>query len=187
MKKIEGITRITEKNEQILKAYAHSKASHPDALFLFKDGGTYEAYSDDAKIISELVGLVTLRSGQLAEDDGRALYMVGFLARELDHILPKLIRAGHRVAIAEDAPKMKQTFDPQKHLTALAHYIVHDNVMTYPQKLEAVRLFKLELPLPKELADLIEEGIYDWCEENNVDYDSIFTKTDIGDLFKKAV
>ena len=96
----------------LAKAYAEMKAKHPDSLLLFRMGDFYEAYGDDAKTASDVLGITLTRRN--AKDCTEQ--MAGFPHHALDTYLPKLVRAGQRVAICdepmkftESAPKKKAT------------------------------------------------------------------------------
>ena len=89
----------------IMKQWKELKAKHPDALLLFRVGDFYEMYEQDAKRGAEVLGItLTKRNTQAGP------YMAGFPHHALDTYLPKLIRAGERVAICDqlEAPKQKQ-------------------------------------------------------------------------------
>lgn len=80
----------------VLKTYRELKAKHPDALLLFRCGDFYEVYGDDAKVCAKVLGItLTFR------DLGEHIDMAGFPHHALDTYLPKIIRAGHRVAICD--------------------------------------------------------------------------------------
>ena len=82
---------------KMVETFNELKAKHPDAVILFRVGDFYESYFDDAKKVSEVLGItLTKRSGE----DG--YYLAGFPHHALDTYLPKLIRAGLRVAICDD-------------------------------------------------------------------------------------
>ena len=96
----------------LAKAYAEMKSKHPDSLLLFRMGDFYEAYGDDAKTASDVLGITLTRRN--AKDCTEQ--MAGFPHHALDTYLPKLVRAGLRVAICdeplkftESAPKKKAT------------------------------------------------------------------------------
>ena len=72
------------------------KAKHPDAVILFRVGDFYESYLEDAKKLSEVLGLTLTRQAKTKMD------LTGFPSHALDTYLPKLIRAGLRVAICDD-------------------------------------------------------------------------------------
>ena len=87
----------------IEEAYKGMKEKHDDALLLFRVGDFYEAYANDARIAADVLGItLTSRSGKPAEDEMR--WMAGFPHHALDSYLPKLVRAGKRVAIC-DSPE----------------------------------------------------------------------------------
>lgn len=83
------------------------KEKHPDALILFRCGDFYEMYCDDAQEGSRILGIALTRSNEKKEPDGSRLRMSMFPHHALDCYLPKLIRAGKRVAICDqlEAPK----------------------------------------------------------------------------------
>lgn len=80
----------------ILEQYNDLKQKHKNAVLLFRCGDFYETYQDDAKTASKLLGITLTR-----RNSGECEYMAGFSYHALDDYLPKLIRAGHRVAICE--------------------------------------------------------------------------------------
>lgn len=80
-----------------LEAHATMKAKHPDALLLFRIGNFYEAYRDDASTCSQLLGITLIRR----HSDGESYFTAGFPSHALDTFLPKLVRAGKRVAICD--------------------------------------------------------------------------------------
>lgn len=75
------------------KAFERIKAQHPDALILFRMGDFYELFEDDARIAADVLGII------LTRHNGDTY--CGFPHYALDTYLPKLIRAGHRVAISD--------------------------------------------------------------------------------------
>lgn len=82
---------------KMIERFKMLKEKHPDALILFRVGNFYEAYHEDAQKASEALGItLTRRKGE----DG--FYIAGFPHTALDTYLPKLIRAGMRVAICDD-------------------------------------------------------------------------------------
>lgn len=82
-----------------LKQFKEFKELHPDALLLFRKGDFYESYEDDAEQAAQILGLVVTRSA-----NGK---LTGFPQHALDSYLPKLIRAGKRVAICDQITKSK--------------------------------------------------------------------------------
>ena len=89
-----------------MKQYAEMKAKHPDAILLFRVGDFYETFSDDAIEASEILGITLTRRA-----NGVAQYveLAGFPHHALDSYLPKLVRAGKRVAICEQLEDPKLT------------------------------------------------------------------------------
>lgn len=96
------------KQTPILKQYEEMKKKHPDAILLFRVGDFYETFGNDAVEASEVLGITLTR-----RDNGRDNYieLAGFPHHALDTYLPKLVRAGKRVAICEqlEDPKLKKT------------------------------------------------------------------------------
>lgn len=90
----------------LMKQYAEMKAKHPDAILLFRVGDFYETFSDDAIEASEILGITLTRRA-----NGVAQYveLAGFPHHALDSYLPKLVRAGKRVAICEQLEDPKLT------------------------------------------------------------------------------
>ena len=100
-----GKQKEETKDSPIMKQWKELKAKHPDALLLVRVGDFYEMYEQDAKRGAEVLGItLTKRNTQAGP------YMAGFPYHALDTYLPKLIRAGERVAICDqlEAPKQKQ-------------------------------------------------------------------------------
>ena len=91
----------------MLKQFLDLKKKHPDALLLFRCGDFYETYMQDAVTASGILGITLTRSCKQKDPDGKSLEMAGFPFYYLDTYLPKLIRAGNRVAICDkiEAPK----------------------------------------------------------------------------------
>lgn len=89
----------------LMKQYTEMKQKHPDAILLFRVGDFYETFSDDAITTSEILGITLTRRA-----NGAAQYveLAGFPHHALDTYLPKLVRAGKRVAICEqlEDPKL---------------------------------------------------------------------------------
>lgn len=96
------------KQPPILKQYEEMKKKHPDAILLFRVGDFYETFGNDAVEASEILGITLTRRA-----NGRDNYieLAGFPHHALDTYLPKLVRAGKRVAICEqlEDPKLKKT------------------------------------------------------------------------------
>ncbi len=90
----------------LMKQYVEMKGKHPDAILLFRVGDFYETFSDDAIAASEILGITLTRRA-----NGAAQYveLAGFPHHSLDSYLPKLVRAGKRVAICEQLEDPKLT------------------------------------------------------------------------------
>ena len=95
---------VKEPTCTLAEAYKGMKEKHPDSLLLFRVGDFYEAYSEDARTAADVLGItLTRRSGVPVDDEMRD--MAGFPHHALDSYLPRLVRAGKRVAIC-DRPEM---------------------------------------------------------------------------------
>ena len=90
----------------LMKQYAEMKQKHPDAVLLFRVGDFYETFSDDAIAASEILGITLTRR---ANGSAQYVELAGFPHHALDTYLPKLVRAGKRVAICEQLEDPKQT------------------------------------------------------------------------------
>lgn len=93
----------------MLKSFYDLKKKHPDAVLLFRCGAFYETYCEDAKKIAECLGITLTSSVKYKDVDGKPLWMAGFPYHALDNYLPKMIRAGHRVAICDEIMDRKVT------------------------------------------------------------------------------
>lgn len=91
--------RNFKQNTVNLDKFKLLKEKHNDALFLFRVGGYYQCYMDDAVTASRVLGITLTRSKKQNEDDGRGLRMAEFPYFNLDEYVPKLTIAGHRIAI----------------------------------------------------------------------------------------
>ncbi|MCH5327837.1 MAG: DNA mismatch repair protein MutS [Coprobacter sp.] len=89
-----------------MKQYIEMKAKHPDAILLFRVGDFYETFSDDAITTSEILGITLTRR---ANGVAQSVELAGFPHHALDTYLPKLVRAGKRVAICEQLEDPKMT------------------------------------------------------------------------------
>ena len=85
----------------MLKQFLDLKSKHPDALLLFRTGDFYETYKEDAEKASKILGITLTKSTKTKDEQGKPLAMAGFPYHALDSYLPKLIRAGERVAICD--------------------------------------------------------------------------------------
>lgn len=93
----------------IIKQYNDLKQKHPDALLLFRCGDFYETYKEDAVKASNILGITLTKHSKRMDEEGKPLKMAGFPYHALDTYLPKLIRAGERVAICDqlESPRQK--------------------------------------------------------------------------------
>lgn len=100
--------KIEQKNEPLLKQYQEMKKKHPDAILMFRVGDFYEIFGKDAVEASEILGITLSR--RMNGIDNR-IELAGFPHHALDTYLPKLVRAGKRVAICEqlEDPKLTKT------------------------------------------------------------------------------
>ncbi len=90
----------------LMKQYLEMKRRHPDAILLFRVGDFYETFSDDAITASEILGITLTRR---ANGTAQEVELAGFPHHALDTYLPKLVRAGKRVAICEQLEDPKLT------------------------------------------------------------------------------
>lgn len=90
----------------LMKQYLEMKQKHPDAVLLFRVGDFYETFSDDAIAASEILGITLTRR---ANGSAQHVELAGFPHHALDTYLPKLVRAGKRVAICEQLEDPKLT------------------------------------------------------------------------------
>lgn len=90
----------------LMLQYLEMKKKHPDAILLFRVGDFYETFSDDAIAASEILGITLTRR---ANGKAQSVELAGFPHHALDSYLPKLVRAGHRVAICEQLEDPKLT------------------------------------------------------------------------------
>ena len=90
----------------LMKQYLEMKQRHPDAVLLFRVGDFYETFSDDAITASEILGITLTRR---ANGAAQSVELAGFPHHALDTYLPKLVRAGKRVAICEQLEDPKLT------------------------------------------------------------------------------
>ena len=93
----------------MLRQFLDLKKKHPDALLLFRCGDFYETYSQDAEKASKILGITLTKSSKTKDIDGKPLAMAGFPYHALDTYLPKLIRAGQRVAICDQIEAPRQS------------------------------------------------------------------------------
>ena len=128
---------VAKDNEVVLtpmmKQYFELKAKHPDAIMLFRCGDFYETYSEDAVAASEILGITLTKR---ANGQSKSVEMAGFPHHALDTYLPKLIRAGRRVAICDQLEDPKATKKLVKRgITELVTpgVAINDNVLSYKE------------------------------------------------------
>lgn len=130
----------------MMKQFYQLKAKHPDAIMLFRCGDFYETYGDDAIEASKILGITLTRRNNGASQGAE---MAGFPHHALDTYLPKLIRAGKRVAICdqlEDPKKKRAALKGKKGLTEMDKMVkrgitelvtpgiaMSDNVLNYKE------------------------------------------------------
>ncbi len=131
----------------MMKQFFEMKAQHPDALMLFRCGDFYETYCEDAIEASRILGITLTRRNNGGNVGGAE--MAGFPHHALDTFLPKLIRAGKRVAICdqlEDPKKKREAIKGKKGLSAMDKMVkrgitelvtpgvaMSDNVLNYKE------------------------------------------------------
>ena len=100
---VKEVATSAQEPTPILKQFQELKAKHPEAVLLFRCGDFYESYMEDAEICAQVLGIT------LTKRSSDKVSMAGFPYHALDTYLPKLIRAGKRVAICDqiDAPNTK--------------------------------------------------------------------------------
>ena len=115
----------------MMKQFLDLKAKHPDAVMLFRCGDFYETYSTDAIVASEILGITLTKRANGKE---KTIEMAGFPYHALDTYLPKLIRAGKRVAICDqlEDPKLAKKL-VKRGITELVTpgVSINDNVLNY--------------------------------------------------------
>ena len=135
----------------IMKQYNELKEKHPEALLLFRVGDFYEAYDEDAVKAGEILGITVTRKFNSKDkgSDGHALKLAGFPYHALDTYLPKIIRAGLRVAICDHLDsKVTKEYPSDEHKT--------DEVKEHEESQPSESIDTLK----KEIANLCAE-----CEE----------------------
>ena len=120
-------------SSSLMTQYKELKAKHPDAVLLFRENDNYEAFKDDAKKVSAATKLPLEKK----EVDGKKIDHVSFPHTMLDTALPKVIRAGHRVAICDqlENPKLVKSVQDGKEVVnravAVAKAVVKQENMKY--------------------------------------------------------
>ena len=120
----------------MMRQFYNFKHEHPDALLLFRCGDFYETYADDAVEAAKILGITLTRRSNGKNANGAATEMAGFPHHALDTYLPKLIRAGKRVAICDqlEDPKLTKTL-VKRGITELVTpgVAMSDNVLNYKE------------------------------------------------------
>lgn len=158
----------------MMRQFMELKAKHPDAILLFRCGDFYETYCADAVTASEILGITLTRRSNGKSAAAQAIEMAGFPFHALDTYLPKLIRAGKRVAICDqlEDPKMTKKL-VKRGITELVTpgVSINDNVLNYKENnfLAAVHFGKpmcgvsfLDISTGEFL---IAEGTFDYIEK----------------------
>jgi len=156
----------------MMKQFFDLKAKHPDALLLFRCGDFYETYCDDAVEAARILGITLTRRNN--GKSGKADEMAGFPHHALDTYLPKLIRAGRRVAICDQLEDPKLTKKLVKRgITELVTpgVAMSDNVLNYKENnfLAAVHFGKIACGVAfLDISTgefLVGEGPFDYVEK----------------------
>ena len=120
----------------MMKQFYELKAKHPDAVMLFRCGDFYETYCSDAILASEILGITLTKRSNGKSEAAKAIEMAGFPFHALDTYLPKLIRAGKRVAICDqlEDPKMAKKL-VKRGITELVTpgVSINDNILDYKE------------------------------------------------------
>lgn len=138
-------TEAKEKRKQagktpLMLQYEAMKEKHPGTLILFRVGDFFETFKEDAQVVSKVLNL-TLTSRAIAKND--KVYLAGFPNHAIDKYLPRLIKAGYKVAICEqiDEPRVKITTKPKPQAEATKADSTHkagDRVAMAGQEFEIV-------------------------------------------------
>ena len=95
----------SSKETPLIRQYNQIKQANPDAILLFRLGDFFETFNEDAKIAAEVCGITLTKRNNGAAGE---MPLAGFPHHQLDNYLPKLVRAGHRVAVCEQVEDPKQ-------------------------------------------------------------------------------
>ena len=147
-----------------MKQYEEMKRKHPDAVLLFRVGDFYETFSDDAIVASDILGITLTRRANGANN---YVELAGFPHHALDTYLPKLVRAGKRVAICEqiESPLIQKSstksLGSAKNMRATAAVT---EVIT-PAKAEPVN----KVPVTKAV-DEVKKAVAPICQQLMLDF-----------------
>ena len=103
------MAKIDTLDTPMMKQFREIKNQYPDAVLLFRCGDFYETYAEDAVRASKILNITLTHRSNGANKEGKALEMAGFPFHALDTYLPKLVRAGLRVAICDQLEDPKLT------------------------------------------------------------------------------
>lgn len=92
----------------VIRQFDSLKQKHPDAILLFRCGDFYETYRKDAEKAAKILGITLTRHSQYKDSDGKGISMTAFPSQAIDTYLPKLIRAGERIAICDQVEQQRQ-------------------------------------------------------------------------------
>ena len=158
----------------MMRQFYDLKAKHPDAILLFRCGDCDETYSSDAVIAAEILGITLTKRSNGKSDASKAIEMAGFPFHALDTYLPKLVRAGKRVAICDqlEDPKLAKKL-VKRGITELVTpgVSINDNILDYKENnfLAAVHFGKpmcgvsfLDISTGEFL---VAEGTFDYIEK----------------------
>ena len=163
----------------MMRQFMELKAKHPDAVLLFRCGDFYETYCSDAVVASEILGITLTKRSNGKNPAAQATEMAGFPFHALDTYLPKLVRAGKRVAICDqlEDPKMTKKL-VKRGITELVTpgVSINDNILNYKENnfLAAVHFGKpmcgvsfLDISTGEFL---IAEGTFDYIDKLLVNF-----------------
>ena len=114
-----GDAQAAAEPSPLARQYSEMKAKHPDAILLFRVGDFYESFGDDAEVVADVCGLVLSRVDEFFHYEKPA-YRAAFPAHALDSYLPRLVRAGKRVAICDGLPEPQPEKKSRKRSTKKA-------------------------------------------------------------------
>lgn len=138
----------------LMKQYEEMKRKHPDAVLLFRVGDFYETFSEDAVIASDILGITLTRRANGANN---YVELAGFPHHALDTYLPKLVRAGKRVAICEQI-ESSLIQKKMKSKTAVTEVVT-------PAKAEPVN----KVPVTKAV-DEVKKAVAPICQQLTLDF-----------------
>ena len=158
----------------MMRQFYTFKNEHPDALLLFRCGDFYETYAEDAVEAAKILGITLTRRSNGKNPSGAATEMAGFPHHALDTYLPKLIRAGKRVAICDqlEDPKLTKTL-VKRGITELVTpgVAMSDNVLNYKENNFLAAVFMTKGQCGVAFLDistgefLTGEGTFDYVEK----------------------